>query len=206
MIGSKKLILASRSPRRQHLLRQIGLDFEVRESGIEEDFDTSKAPRENVLLLSREKASAVASSFRNAIILGADTIVVLDGEILGKPFDEADAIRMLKKLSGRIHKVFTGFTLIDRPSDRSISASEMTRVTFRRLSQMEIADYVRSGSPMDKAGAYGIQDDYGAVFVEKIEGCFYNVVGFPLARFFLTMRDFQKTLNKPLPKGKTFKQ
>ena len=194
MVLVKKLILASRSPRRQRLLRQLGLDFEVRESDIPEEFDPAKTPEENVILLSRQKASAIAPLYDNAILIGADTVVVLDGQMLGKPNDQPDAVRMLRMLSGRTHRVFTGFTLLDRPSGDQVSASEMTSVTFRPLAMDEITDYVRSGSPMDKAGAYGIQDDYGAVFVERIEGCFYNVVGFPLARFFVTLREFQQRI------------
>ena len=190
ILVNKKLILASRSPRRQSLLRQIGLEFEVKESGVHEDGLDGSHPKEVVTLLSYRKAAAVASRDQQATVIGADTIVVLDGSILNKPRDEEDAIDMLSRLSGRVHKVYTGFTLIDCPSLRSVSDVEVTDVTFRRLEREEIEAYVRSGSPMDKAGAYGIQDDYGAVFVERIEGCFYNVVGFPLAKFFKTLRQF----------------
>ncbi len=187
---NKKLILASRSPRRQTLLRQIGLKFEVRESGVDEDGMDGSHPEEYVTSLSLRKASAVATKDEEAIVIGADTIVVLDGTILNKPRDEDDARRMLARLSGKIHKVYTGFTLVDSPSMRSVSAVEVTDVQFRVLDREEIAAYVRSGSPMDKAGAYGIQDDYGAVFVERIDGCFYNVVGFPLAKFYKTLQQF----------------
>ncbi|MBI1806334.1 MAG: septum formation inhibitor Maf [Ignavibacteria bacterium] len=190
----KKLVLASRSPRRQSLLRQIGLQFEVRESGVDEDISVLMPPEETAKLLATQKASAVGKNLDNAIIVGADTIVVLDRDILGKPQSVEGAEEMLKKLSGRTHSVYTGFALLDRPTNQSVADVEKTQVTFRTLSSEEIHDYVRSGSPMDKAGAYGIQDDYGAVFVEKIEGCFYNVVGFPLARFYTAMENFQKHL------------
>jgi septum formation protein len=191
---NKKIVLASGSPRRQSLLRQIGIDFDVKESGVEEVFDHTKKPEENVVLLSRRKAETVAASYDNAIIIGADTIVVLDKDILGKPLNEQEAVSMLQRLSGRTHVVYTGFTLVDRPSNCSTMAFEATKVTFRKLSDDEITEYVRSGAPMDKAGAYGIQDDYGAVFVEKVDGCFYNVVGLPLTRFYMTLLRFQQQL------------
>ena len=191
MPASRKFILASASPRRKILLRQIGLEFEVRPSGVSEDHDVPQQPAGHVTILSRRKAEAVASGVADAIVVGADTIVVLDGAILGKPEDQADAARMLRLLSGRTHTVFTGFTIIDKPSGRSVTAVETTEVTFRKLTADEIAAYVASGSPMDKAGAYGIQDDYGAVFVERINGCFYNVVGFPLSRFYCELIKLQ---------------
>jgi septum formation protein len=142
------------------------------------------------------KAACVAKTVPDGIVLGADTIVVIDGLVLGKPVDGADAIRMLGLLGGRTHTVYTGFALIDRPSDRSVCGVEATRVTFRTIPREEIEEYVRGGSPMDKAGAYGIQDDYGAVFVTRLEGCYYNVVGLPLARVFL---ELQKLLESNAP-------
>ncbi|HLX12996.1 MAG TPA: Maf family protein, partial [Bacteroidota bacterium] len=181
MLALKKpFILASGSPRRQHLLRQLGMPFEVRESGVDEQFDSTKTPAENVTMLAEHKAGAVAKTIPNGIILGADTTVVLHGAVLNKPEDAHDARRMLNELSGNTHTVFTGIALIDKPSGKRVAAVEQTEVTFRRLSQEEIREYVEAGSPMDKAGAYGIQDDYGATFVQKIDGCFYNVVGLPV--------------------------
>ncbi len=191
MIGNRRLILASASPRRKLLLRQIGLEFEVRESGVREDHDVPQEPEKHVSVLSRRKAEAVAAGITDGLVIGADTIVVLDGTILGKPSDPEDAGRMLKLLSGRTHRVYTGFTLIDKPSGKSMTAVEETDVTFRQLDEDEITSYVASGSPMDKAGAYGIQDDYGAVFISRIDGCFYNVVGFPLSRFYTELEKFQ---------------
>ncbi len=193
MIVKKKIILASRSPRRQTLLRQIGLDFIVIESGIDENQDIIK-PIDHVTILSQKKASTVAARIDDGFVIGADTIVVLDKDILGKPKDEKDAFSMLSVLSGRTHEVYTGFTIHDSPSNIFITDYEVTKVTFRSLSSTEISEYVKSGSPMDKAGSYGIQDDYGAVFVERIDGCFYNVVGFPLTKFYLAMKIFQKEL------------
>ena len=192
----KKIILASSSPRRQFLFRQIGFDFEVVPSNFEEVFDTSISPQQNVLGLSKAKAFDIAEKFQNAFVVGADTIVVLNGDIMGKPTDDSDALLMLKKLSGREHIVYTGFTIVDRPSNKFISEIESTAVKFRDLDQEEIINYIKSGSPADKAGAYGIQDDYGALFVEKINGCFYNVVGFPLTKFYITLKKFQSGLGK----------
>jgi septum formation protein len=189
------LVLASRSPRRQSLLRQAGFTFEVKESGVDEESAPGVEPREYVAALSERKASAVGRLYDRAIVLGADTVVVVDGAMLGKPSDAAEARRMLGLLSGRSHEVYTGFTLLDRPSNMRSTAVELTRVTFRPLTGEEIRDYVATGSPMDKAGAYGIQDDLGALFVERIEGCFYNVVGLPLMRLYVTLRDFLTQLD-----------
>jgi septum formation protein len=191
---AKPIILASRSPRRIHLLRQIGLSFTVQESGVDEHIDDGVGPEEAVRKLSFEKASHVAGRLRTGIVIGADTIVVLDGEILGKPASKEKAITMLSQLGGRTHTVFTGFALVDVESKKSLVDYEKTDVTFRRLGKKEIENYVQSGSPMDKAGAYGIQDDYGAVFVEKISGCFYTVVGFPLSKFYTSLNMFLEQL------------
>ena len=194
MVVKKKIVLASSSQRRRILLKQIGLTFDVVESNIAEVFDEQKSVQENVQQLAYQKAESVASSIENAIVIGADTVVVLDRKVLGKPKDANDARRMLMNLSGKTHEVYTGFCLLDRPTNKTVSDVEITKVKFRLLGDKEIDDYIKSGSPMDKAGAYGIQDDYGAVFVERIEGCFYNVVGFPLSKFYLTMQKFQKQL------------
>jgi septum formation protein len=184
------LILASASPRRTHLLKQIGLRFTVVPAHVDESIDELLPPYEHVTILAERKARAVAQRLGEGVVLGADTIVVLDGGIINKPADAADARRMLRMLSGRRHEVYTGFTLMDASDSRSITGWERTEVWFRVLEDQEIAAYVAAGSPMDKAGAYGIQDDYGAVFVEKISGDFYNVVGLPLCRVFLALREF----------------
>jgi septum formation protein len=189
-IVGKRIILASASPRRAKLLRQIGLDFTVDESNVPEDTSGYASPREIVLDLSRAKAAEVASRHDDAFVIGADTIVVLDGTVLGKPVDAADARKMLRLLSGRTHEVYTGFCIIEKPGGRSAGDLERTSVTFRTLTEPEIDAYVTSGSPMDKAGAYGIQDDMGAIFVERIDGCFYTVVGFPLTRFYMRFKEF----------------
>jgi len=188
------LILASASPRRKILLKQIGLPFTVKPSRIEERVRASESPAKNAQRIALEKAMSMRESVEKGIIIGADTIVALDGRMLGKPRDRRDARRMLAILSGREHSVYTGFALVDARSGKSISAVERTRVRFRKLGIKEINRYVSSGSPMDKAGAYGIQDDFGAVFVEKVNGCFYNVVGFPLPRFYQELLAFVKRL------------
>lgn len=194
MLVKKKIILASSSPRRRILLKQLGIDFEICESKINEDIDNIKSPIEHVKTLSFLKAEEIAETIEDGFVIGADTVVVIDGKILGKPKDNVDAERMLKLLSGRTHDVYTGFTIYDKPSDQFITDYELTNVTFRNLTVDEINEYIRSGSPLDKAGAYGIQDDFGAVFIEKINGCFYNVVGFPLTKFYITFLKFQKKI------------
>jgi septum formation protein len=186
----KRLVLASQSPRRASLLRQIGLTFDVIPSNITEDHLDDHKPHEIVLLLSRAKAYEVARRVPDSIIIGADTIVVLDGKILGKPDTPEEAMAMLRQLSDREHEVYTGFTILETPGLKEVCSYEKTLVRFRHLYDDEIASYVASGSPMDKAGSYGIQDDYGAVFVESITGCFYNVVGFPLTRFYVKLQEF----------------
>lgn len=187
IVLGKHLILASASPRRQHLLRQIGLAFEVRESNIDEPINPRETPEQNVVRIAMDKALAVVRPADDAYVVGADTVVVLDDAILGKPKDGGDAVSMLARLSGREHVVYTGFAIITAPSGRMTTGVEKTTVRFRKLGTKEIEEYVATGSPLDKAGAYGIQDDYGAVFVERIEGCFYNVVGFPLTKFYSTI-------------------
>jgi septum formation protein len=186
----KPLILASKSPRRKYLLRQIGMKFRVVPSRTAEIISARQSPGENAQRIALEKASDVAARLRKGIVIGADTIVVLDHHVLGKPKSKDDAKRMLRLLSGREHSVFTGFALKDVETGKQIAGVEETKVRFRILTEKEIADYVESGSPMDKAGSYGIQDDFGAVFVERVNGCFYNVVGFPLSRFYSTLQRF----------------
>jgi septum formation protein len=158
---------------------------------IPEAFDPSLTPEGNAAALALKKALHVAQTIQDGVIIGADTIVVLGGEMLGKPDGPRDAVRMLSALGGRTHAVVTGFALVDRPSGRRMTGTERTNVTFRDLPLSEIEEYVAGGSPLDKAGAYGIQDDYGAVFVTRIDGCFYNVVGLPLSRLHTALREFQ---------------
>jgi septum formation protein len=188
------IILASQSPRRKILLRQIGMKFRVIPSRTAEILSLNQTPGENAKRIALEKAREVATRLRKGIVIGADTIVVLDHHVLGKPKSKDDARRMLRLLSGREHSVFTGFALVDVKSRKHVDGVEETKVRFRKLTEVEITEYIASGSQMDKAGSYGIQDDFGAVFVERINGCFYNVVGFPLARFYITLQKFTADL------------
>lgn len=194
------LILASRSPRRRRLLRRIGLQFDVRVSSTDERVPDGLKPASITETLALRKAEDVARQYPDALTLGADTIVVLDGEILGKPASTEEARAMLRRLSGRTHVVYTGIALVHPGSARSVTASESTRVTFAEMEDDEIRSYVASGSPMDKAGAYGIQDDRGALFVRAIEGDYYNVVGLPLHLFYRTMKEhFSDLMRDHLP-------
>jgi septum formation protein len=196
----RPLILASQSPRRKKLLKQLGFRFRVVPSRVAEILSAKQSPGDNAKRIALEKATDVASRIRKGIIIGADTLVVLDHHVLGKPNSKEDAKRMLRLLSGREHSVFTGFALIDAETKKIVSAVEETRVRFRKLEEQEINNYVESGSPMDKAGSYGIQDDFGAVFIERINGCYYNVVGFPLTRFYMTLKGFEYDLKADVKK------
>jgi len=170
------------------------MPFKAHPSHIPEDFVLRQSAAQNAGRIALAKAMEVSRHYRDAIIVGADTIVVVGKRLLAKPVSKADAVRMLRLLSGREHVVVTAFALVDCRTGRSVVDVERTKVRFRRIGMDEIRSYVDSGSPMDKAGAYGIQDDYGAVFVERINGCFYNVVGFPLAKFHTTLRKFLRSL------------
>ncbi|TAE21166.1 MAG: septum formation inhibitor Maf [Candidatus Kapaibacterium sp.] len=190
---SAPLILASQSPRRKKLLEQIGVDFRVQVSDFDEESisPASMLPSAYVMALASAKARCVAEKLTSpAIVLGADTTVVVDGIILNKPSDAADAARMLGLLSNRSHEVFTGIALLETASQRIVTDAVRTEVCFRALEQEEIAAYIASGSPLDKAGSYGIQDDFGAVFVQEIRGCYNNVVGLPLERLYQHLRAY----------------
>ncbi len=185
----QEIILASASPRRAELLRRIGVEFRVVPSDVEERLEDSLDARSLALELASQKARAVAARYPEAIVLAADTVVCCDGEILGKPADRQDAVRMLRLLSGRTHEVSTGVVLRRESTGQERCEVVTTRVTFRRLSQEEILGYIATGEPFDKAGAYGIQG-YGALLVEGIEGCYSNVVGLPLAKVGEMLREF----------------
>jgi len=174
-----ELILASSSPRRQELLREIGVPFQVHAANINEDQRPDEPPIEYALRLAWEKAEAVAAQYPQSYVLGADTIVVIDGEVLGKPTDHADAARMLRKLSGREHEVTTAVSLIASGTLAQTRAST-TKVYFREITEAEIQQYVAGGEPMDKAGAYAIQGG-ASRWTDRIEGEFSNVVGLPLS-------------------------
>ena len=173
------IILASRSPRRQELIRNITEDYEVIVSPVEEILPEGISPDMAPVYLSALKARAVAAAHPQNTVVGADTVVVLDGEVLGKPRDRADAADMLKKLSGRVHTVITGCCLVK--DGREHSFAEHTQVAFYPLTEREIEEYIATGEPFDKAGAYGIQGK-GMLFVKGIEGDYFNVMGLPVGR------------------------
>ena len=187
-----RLILASASPRRSALLSQIGITFEVRPSDIIEpspNVHVNTPASEVTQKLALLKARDVAQHFNESIIIGADTLVSLEGTLLGKPTDDADAFKMLTHLSGTCHEVVTGVALVEVGAGREVVWSETTQVYFRELDSTEIAAYIASGETSDKAGAYGIQGR-GAAFVRRIEGCYFNVVGLPLASFVEHLSNF----------------
>lgn len=173
-----QLILASQSPRRQELLKLFRIPFTVKVADIDENMDPAKSPYHEVARVSAMKAKAVAHG-QDDVVIAADTVVVCDGTVLGKPRDEQDACRMLTLLSGTSHQVMTGLTVLK--GDRVITCTEVADIHFRELSQKEILAYVRTGEPMDKAGSYGIQGG-AALFAEKINGDYYNVMGLPVCR------------------------
>ena len=181
-----RVILASGSPRRHDLLNLVGIAHEVRAPNIDETMRTREAPRRHAERLAREKASALATRDPNLITIGADTIVVVNRKVLGKPKDTAQAAAMLKQLSGREHTVVTAVAVARGKKVRS--AVEEVRVKFRRLHDDEIDAYIATGEPMDKAGAYGIQG-YGATIVECVDGDYFAVMGLPLARLVALLKD-----------------
>lgn len=186
-----EIILASASPRRVELLRNLGLSFRVRPSDVEENFADHLSPEQVVIELAERKARAVQQSLEpgqskaNSYIIAADTIVVLGDEILGKPADKSDAAAMLSRLSGRCHQVFTGVCVLH--GEQSDAQAERSNVVFRSLSPAEIACYVATEEPMDKAGAYAVQG-IGAFMIERIEGCITNIIGLPVVRTMKMLR------------------
>ena len=196
-LSPSRLVLASASPRRARLLSQIGLTFEVYPSDVVEpphsafsDERGDEITQELALL----KARAVAQHYSEGVIIGADTLVSLNGRLLGKPADDTDAMAMLTQLSGTSHEVVTGVALVDASTERTVVWAETTQVYFRKLHRTEIADYIATGEAADKAGAYGIQER-GAAFVSRIEGCYFNVVGLPLASLVEHLSNFQSDVS-----------
>ena len=180
------LILASQSPRRRELLGLIGHPFMIRVADIDETMDAKLPPYDEVGRVSRMKALAVARS-ADDIVVAADTIVVCDHQVLGKPRDEADAFRMLRLLSGRDHQVMTGMTVVR--GEKIITATVVTDIHFRELSDSEIRAYIATGEPMDKAGSYGIQGG-AALFATHLDGDYYNVMGLPVCKLAMLLREF----------------
>lgn len=190
-----RLLLASASPRRAEILRNAGIAFEVRSALIDESPREGELPGDYVQRLALEKARAVADASADqhqsgdqTIFIGADTTVVIDGEMFGKPESDEDARRMLQRFSGRVHEVHTGLALIKKPGDWEKVAEEITRVTFAKLTHDEIESYVASGEPFGKAGGYAVQGIAGR-YVTRIEGCYFNVVGLPLARLYSLLKE-----------------
>jgi septum formation protein len=190
-----RLILASQSPRRAQLVKLLGIaDVTIMPCDVDETLEWP-TPEATVTELALRKARALlGNAGLDSLILAADTIVVLGEAILGKPTDADDAIRMLGTLSGRTHTVYTGVALIDTSTKEEVHFVEHTDVTFRTLVSEEIAAYVATGAPLDKAGAYGIQEDFGAVFVSRIDGDYYNVVGLPLSSLYSHLKRFAPKL------------
>ncbi len=181
-IRGEPLLLASASPRRRELLRMLGIRHAAQAPDVAEGNRTeSESPSAYVERLAREKAAWIPRSSEAYVVLGADTIVLLDGEVLEKPHDAAHAVELLGRLSGRWHEVLTGVCLRRLADDRAAVGHERSRVRFAPLSSADIESYVATGEPLDKAGGYGIQG-YGGLLVERIEGCYFNVMGLPLSR------------------------
>ncbi|MBN1352293.1 septum formation protein Maf [candidate division KSB1 bacterium] len=186
---SRQIILATASPRRIELFKLIHEHFATVESNIDESAVSSTEPREIVIELARRKVEKVSERYSDGILIGADSIVVLGRDILGKPGSPEEARAMLQQLSGRQHQVFTGLSVLLLPEKQRVDDFEATTVRFKNLSPWEINRYIQIGNPFDKAGAYGIQNE-AALFVESIQGCFYNVMGLPVARLFKILNPF----------------
>lgn len=184
----KKILLASSSPRRSQLLSRMGYDFDITSCDIDESFDSTLSPIDVARYLSRKKARVAHEYAQDYIVIGADTIVTIEGEILGKPGDIHEATSMLHRLKGNWHEVITGVTIIHR--DREITQAQVTRVHFTQMTDDEISAYVNTTEPYDKAGGYGIQGLAG-MYIDSIDGDFYNVMGFPMA----TVRSMLERVN-----------
>ncbi len=193
MFEGRRIILASQSPRRKELIRYIFSDFEAIPSGADETPPEGVSAEEVPEILSARKALDVAKTDPEALVIGCDTVVILDGVIFGKPKDEAEAFLMLKSLSGRTHRVVSGVCVCC--AGRTMSFTQTTEVTFYPLSDGEILSYISEYPPLDKAGSYGIQDR-GGLFVKEIKGDHYNVIGFPVARLYRELGQFEKIIAK----------
>jgi septum formation protein len=188
-----KLILASASPRREELLTMLGLNFTTVPSKVDEEEFTGLLPEQLVQKLAREKVEEVAALVEDTIVIGADTVVVFDGKVLGKPEDQQDAIRMLTELQGRKHSVYTGIAVYGTNSNKLLIDYDRTDVFFRKMDEAEIKGYVKTDEPMDKAGAYGIQG-IGGIFVERIDGSYFTVMGLPIHKLMLMLKEFDITI------------
>ena len=183
-----EIILASASPRRKEILQNTKLKFEIEKSDIEEIILENESPEDMVVRLAYEKAFDVAKKNKDKLVIGADTIVALDNEVLGKPKDKQEAYQMIKKLSNKTHKVITGISLINLKENKVIKDYVVSCVTFKDLSENSIKDYINTNESLDKAGAYGIQG-YGALLVKTIQGDYFNIVGLPISRLSDLLKD-----------------
>lgn len=183
-----KVILASASPRRKEILQNTKLDFDIQKSDIEEVILENESPEDMVVRLAYEKAYDVAQKNKDKLVIGADTIVALDNEVLGKPKDKEEAYQMIKKLSNKTHKVITGISLINISHGMVVNDYVVSLVTFKDLSEDSIKDYINTNESLDKAGAYGIQG-YGALLVDNIQGDYFNIVGLPISKLSDLLKD-----------------
>lgn len=193
MSDQRQIILASASPRRKELLSLMGLKFKIAVSDYEEDLGLKLKPHELGKYLSCQKAHAVAPGYKDALIIAADTFIVFRGHLLGKPHTDNEAMRMLTLLNGRVHAVITGYTVLDTKTGKKISQAVETKVWFRKMTSSELKAYVKTGEPLDKAGAYAIQG-IGSLLIKKIEGDYFNVIGLPVASLAETLRKFGITV------------
>jgi len=185
----KEIILASTSPRRRMLLQQIGIKFKIVKSNYQEDMTLNKKPEELSKYLALGKAKDVASKLKTGIVIGADTFLSYKGKLLGKPKNKKDAKRILKLISNKTLVVYSGIAIIDIKKKKTVTDSVKTFIKIKKLSDKDIDNYVSSGEPLDKAGAIGIQEK-GAIFVEKINGCYFNIVGLPLFKLYKNLEKF----------------
>jgi len=183
------IYLASKSPRRKKLLKQLGIKFKSISIDLNEEIFDGEHPIQTVKRIALHKFEHALLRVNKGILITADTIVVLNKKIIGKPKNKKDAFRILRMLSNKKHVVYTGYVVANLSNLKIIISYEKTFVSFNKLTDKEIKDYIDSGSPMDKAGAYGIQDDFGAVFVKRIDGCYYNVVGLPLPKLYKSLME-----------------
>jgi septum formation protein len=185
-LGMEKIILASNSPRRKELLTQIGLKFKIIPSNYEEDMDLKLSHKELAKTLAYNKAKDVADKVNEGIIIGSDTFIVVGDKRIGKPKDANDAKRILKNISGRTITNYSGLSIIDKKNKKVVKDVEVTWVKIKKLSEREIDEYIKTGEPLDKAGAFAIQGR-GAIFIEKIDGCYSNVIGLPLYKLYINL-------------------
>jgi septum formation protein len=183
----QKIILASTSPRRRDLLKQIGLDFEIMPSEYEEDMTLKMSNKKLVKTLAYGKAEAVAKKLKSGVVIGSDTFVVFEGKRLGKPKDKKEAEKMLNNISGKWVKIYTGLAIIDVARKKELLDCEVGKVKIKSLDKKEIATYIATGEPLDKAGAFAVQER-GAIFIEKVQGCFTGIIGLPLNRLYVNLK------------------